>query len=87
MPLYVYPAMAVAIILIVIGVIVKVFDWDSPNNTGGTVREKKHCCEEQPEVIIVRFEPLEVNVTVTVISPEPSIKGTLTLGPVSEKKG
>jgi hypothetical protein len=54
---------------------------------GGTVKnEKQYQHEEEPKVIIVRFDPLEVNVTVNVTTPEPQVRGLLTLGPVSEKK-
>ena len=56
---------------------------------GGNVCNNKHCncCKQEPLELIVKFEkPLEVNVNINIVNPEPEVKGILTLGPVSEKK-
>lgn len=76
----------VAIIIFVIG---SIFNWGYPLTEGGNVCEKhhKHCCEQEPLKVTVKFEePVEVNVNVKIEPPEPEVRGLLTIGPVSKKQ-
>jgi hypothetical protein len=84
MPIDVYIIVSIISILILGVILVKKLKHE-----GGNVNSKKHddSGEVEPLQVIVKFEePLEVNVNVTIINPEPEVKGILKLGPVSEKK-
>lgn len=83
MPFYA-PAIIVAVVLILMAFFVRAFE----DKEGGNVNNKHcPCCEHEPLELIVKFEePLEVNLNINIISPEPEVRGLLTIGPVSEKK-
>jgi hypothetical protein len=58
---------------------------------GGTVRNEKQCkcnCDRhEPQELIIRFEePLEIDINIKTTTPEPEVRGVLTVGPVSERK-
>lgn len=53
------------------------------------MHERHHNCyyTKNPVEIIVKFEkPLKIELDIHIITPEPQVRGLLTLGPVSDKK-